>query len=107
MGKVVGIDLGTTFSAIAYIDEKGQPQIIENKQGNRTTPSAVLFGGKKPVVGERAKEKSIADPGNYESFVKRHMGERNYIFTARNGDTFNATIASIWSVTRIVASSLA
>ena len=78
MGKVVGIDLGTTFSAIAYIDEKGQPQIIENKQGNRTTPSAVLFGGKKPVVGERAKEKSIADPGNYESFVKERSVHQRF-----------------------------
>ncbi len=94
MGKVVGIDLGTTFSAIAYVDEKGQPQIIENRQGNRITPSAVLFGGKKPIVGERAREKSVSDPGNYESFVKRHMGERNYIFTAQNGDTFNAESVS-------------
>ena len=96
MGRVVGIDLGTTFSVIAYIDENGQPQVIENKQGSRITPSAVLFGGKKPIVGERAKEKSISDPGNYESFVKRHMGERNYRFTSRNGETFNAeTISSL------------
>ena len=101
MGKVVGIDLGTTFSAIAYIDENGQPQIIDNRQGNRITPSAVLFGGKKPVVGERAKEKSIADPGNYESFVKRHMGERNYIFTSRNGETFSAEEISALILTKL------
>ena len=88
MGKYVGIDLGTTFSAIAYIDEKGNPKIIENSQGENITPSAVLFGGKKPVVGTVAKRKSITDPQNYEAFVKRHMGEKTYSFTTKDGETF-------------------
>lgn len=88
MGKYVGIDLGTTFSSVAYIDEKGNPVIIPNKQGDRITPSAVLFGGDKPVVGKVAKNKSIADPKNYEAFVKRHMGEKTYSFTTKNGETF-------------------
>lgn len=88
MGKYVGIDLGTTFSAVAYIDGKGNPVIIPNKQGENTTPSAVLFGGKKPVVGSVAKRKSITDPKNYEAFVKRHMGEKSYNFTAKNGETY-------------------
>lgn len=88
MGKYVGIDLGTTFSSVAYIDEKGNPVIIPNKQGDRITPSVVLFGGDKPVVGKVAKNKSIADPKNYEAFVKRHMGEKTYSFTTKNGETF-------------------
>ena len=88
MGKYVGIDLGTTFSAIAYIDEKGNPVIIPNKQGENITPSTVLFGGKKPVVGSAAKKKSFTDPKNYEAFVKRHMGEKTYSFTSKNGETF-------------------
>ncbi len=88
MSKFVGIDLGTTFSAVAYIDEKGNPIIIPNKQGENITPSTVLFGGKKPVVGSAAKKKSFTDPKNYEAFVKRHMGEKTYSFTAKNGETF-------------------
>lgn len=89
MGKYVGIDLGTTFSAIAYIDEKGNPVIIPNKQGENITPSTVLFGGKKPVIGSVAKRKSITDPKNYEAFVKRHMGEKTYSFTTKDGETFH------------------
>ena len=88
MGKYVGIDLGTTFSAVAYIDEKGNPVIIPNKQGENTTPSTVLFGGKKPVIGSVAKRKSMTDPKNYEAFAKRHMGEKTYSFTTKNGETF-------------------
>ena len=90
MGKYVGIDLGTTFSVVAVIDEKGNPQVLQNKEGGRTTPSVVIFGGKTPVVGEAAKEKSSADPSNYEAFVKRHMGEKTYSFTSKNGETFRA-----------------
>ncbi len=88
MGKYVGIDLGTTFSAVSFIDEKGNPQMIPNKQGENITPSAVLFGGKKPVIGSVAKRKSITDPKNYEAFVKRHMGEKTYSFTTKDGETF-------------------
>lgn len=88
MGKYVGIDLGTTFSVISYIDEKGNPVIIPNKQGENTTPSVVLFGKDKPVVGSIAKRKSIMDPKNYEAFVKRHMGEKTYTFTDKKGETF-------------------
>lgn len=90
MGKYVGIDLGTTFSAVSYIDDKGNPVIIPNKQGENTTPSAVLFGGKKPVVGSVAKRKSITDPKNYEAFAKRHMGEKTYSFTTKDGESFKA-----------------
>ena len=88
MGKYVGIDLGTTFSAIAYIDDNGNPKIIENSQGENITPSAVLFGGKQPVVGTIAKRKSITDPQNYEAFVKRHMADPSYSFTAKNGESY-------------------
>lgn len=88
MGKYVGIDLGTTFSVVSYIDEKGNPVIIPNKQGENTTPSVVLFGKDKPVIGSVAKRKSIMEPHNYEAFVKRHMGEKTYTFTTKNGETY-------------------
>ena len=90
MSKYVGIDLGTTFSAVAFIDEKGNPQIIQNRQGETTTPSAVLFGKGKPVVGSPAKMKSISDAQNYEAFAKRHMGEKTYSFTNKQGESFKA-----------------
>lgn len=90
MGKYVGIDLGTTFSAISYIDEKGNPVMIPNKQGENITPSTVLFGGKQPVIGSVAKRKSIMDPKNYEAFAKRHMGEKTYSFTTKEGESFHA-----------------
>ena len=103
MGKYVGIDLGTTFSAIAYIDEKGNPVIIPNKQGENTTPSTVLFGGKKPVIGSVAKRKSITDPKNYEAFAKRHMGEKTYSFTTKNGEIFRAEEISALILSKLKA----
>ncbi|MCD7764119.1 MAG: Hsp70 family protein [Lachnospiraceae bacterium] len=101
MGKYVGIDLGTTFSAVAYIDEKGNPQIIPNKQGENITPSTVLFGGKKPIIGTVAKRKSITDPKNYEAFVKRHMGEKTYSFTTKDGETFRPEEISALILTKL------
>ena len=61
MGKCVGIDLGTTYSAISYVDEKGNAVMIHNEQGHNTTPSVVLFGEEKPCIGSVAKKKSIKD----------------------------------------------
>ncbi len=90
MGKYIGIDLGTTFSAMAYVDEKGNPKIITNREGGNTTPSAVLFENGKTVVGKVAKKKSTAKPAAYEAFVKRHMGESTYSFTSPDGDSYRA-----------------
>ena len=73
----VGIDLGTTNSAIAYIDEYGTPQIISNREGNRTTPSVVLFDEGTPIVGEVAKDESIINPENTIQFIKRYIGKKN------------------------------
>ena len=73
----VGIDLGTTNSAIAYIDEYGTPQIISNREGNRTTQSVVLFDEGTPIVGEVAKDESIINPENTIQFIKRYIGKKN------------------------------
>ncbi len=89
MGKYVGIDLGTTFSVVSYIDAKGNPVLIENDQGGYTTPSVVLFNGDEILVGAAAKEQSTRNPQNYESFVKRHMAERDYKFTTKEGESYN------------------
>lgn len=75
MGKVIGIDLGTTNSAVAVM-EGDQPQIIVNAEGGRTTPSVVAFNkdGER-LVGAVAKRQAIINPKNTVLSIKRHMGE--------------------------------
>ncbi|GAA3321686.1 hypothetical protein GCM10020331_038530 [Ectobacillus funiculus] len=73
MSKIIGIDLGTTNSCVAVM-EGGEPKVIANAEGNRTTPSVVAFkkNGERQV-GEVAKRQSITNPNTIMS-VKRHMG---------------------------------
>ncbi len=71
----VGIDLGTTFSAIAYIDRHGAQQIILNSENERLTPSVILFDGHEAVVGAVAVQNCMSDPANIVDFVKREMGK--------------------------------
>ena len=60
---ILGIDLGTTYSVCSYIDENGEPQIITNMEGQRTTPSVVYFETESSmIVGQTAKENSICCP---------------------------------------------
>lgn len=73
MGKIIGIDLGTTNSAVAVL-EGGEAKIIANKEGNRTTPSVVSFKNGEVQVGEVAKRQAITNPHTVAS-IKRHMGE--------------------------------
>lgn len=74
MSKVIGIDLGTTYSAVATINEAGVPAIIENKEGARTTPSVISIKDGERVVGKLAKNKATMLPKNTISFIKRFMG---------------------------------
>ena len=72
----LGIDLGTTFSVGAYIDEKGNPRVITNAEGENTTPSVVYFeSADNVVVGQVAKENSELYPQNVISLVKNSMGK--------------------------------
>ena len=76
MGKVIGIDLGTTNSCVAIL-ESGDPKVIENTEGNRTTPSVVGFTkeGERPV-GQVAKRQAITNPENTIFSIKRFMGRK-------------------------------
>ena len=76
MSKIIGIDLGTTNSAVAVLEGK-DPKIITNPEGNRTTPSVVSFKNGETQVGEVAKRQAITNP-NTVSSIKRHMGDANY-----------------------------
>ena len=80
MAKVIGIDLGTTNSCVAVI-EGGEPVVIANAEGARTTPSVVAFGktGER-MVGQVAKRQAITNPERTISSIKRHMGS-NYTVT--------------------------
>src|SRR3954462_4531472 len=73
--KVVGIDLGTTFCAVAHVDAYGKPQIIPNGESERLTPSVILFDGAAVIVARQAKSNAVAEPGKIVDFVKREMGK--------------------------------
>ncbi|MDP4104655.1 MAG: molecular chaperone DnaK [Bacillota bacterium] len=72
MSKIIGIDLGTTNSCVAVL-EGGEPKVIPNPEGNRTTPSVVAFKNGERQVGEVAKRQAITNPNTIIS-IKRHMG---------------------------------
>ena len=76
MSKIIGIDLGTTNSAVAVLEGK-EAKIIANPEGNRTTPSVVSFKNGETQVGEVAKRQAITNPNTVAS-IKRHMGEAGY-----------------------------
>ncbi|MGN1294008.1 molecular chaperone DnaK [Weissella soli] len=76
MSKIIGIDLGTTNSAVAVL-EGGKPKVITNPNGARTTPSVVSFKGGEEIVGDAAKRQAITNPDTIMS-IKSHMGEVGY-----------------------------
>ena len=73
MSKIIGIDLGTTNSCVAVL-EGGEPKVIANSEGNRTTPSVVAFKGDEELVGETAKRQAVTNVKNTISSIKRKMG---------------------------------
>ena len=74
MGKIIGIDLGTTNSCVAVL-EGGEPVVIANAEGNRTTPSVVAFSktGER-MVGQVAKRQAVTNADRTVASIKRHMG---------------------------------
>ena len=76
MGKIIGIDLGTTNSCVAIM-EGGQPIVIQNSEGQRTTPSIVAFTDREErLVGQPAKNQMVTNAENTVSSIKRFMGRR-------------------------------
>ena len=76
--KIVGIDLGTTFSAIATLDDRGQSVTLPNLDGEMLTPSAVLIGEGEAVIGEAARDVSLERPDHVALLVKRWMGHPKF-----------------------------
>jgi molecular chaperone DnaK len=90
MDIAVGIDLGTTNSGVAHLDEHGQPRLIRNDVGKTVTPSVICFqDGAEPLVGEAAKELQATGLFPTAAFFKLQMGSRNWAFPA-GGRTYTA-----------------
>jgi molecular chaperone DnaK len=78
LGPAVGIDLGTTFSAVARLDDTGRPVTVSNAEGDLTTPSVVLFDGDDVVVGKEAVKAIATEAERVADCAKRDMGLREY-----------------------------
>lgn len=87
---MVGIDLGTTNSVVAYINGDGEAEIIVNVDEARVTPSVILFEGDNVTVGQTAKDNTIFDPLNTVQFVKRQMDNPEYVFVSDSGKNYSA-----------------
>lgn len=83
-GKTVGIDLGTTYSAIAHLNEDGEPEVIENADGRPITPSVVLLDEDRVVVGPSFQRISVADSDQIVEAVKREMGNKDFHVVYQN-----------------------
>ena len=91
MGKVVGIDLGTTFSAIAHVNDHAQEEIVPNAESDRITPSVIMFEDDLVTVGKLAKQNANAVPEQIVEFVKREMGKSKTEFSREfNGKAYSA-----------------
>ena len=99
--RVYGIDLGTTYSAIAYVDEHGKPVIVPNQESERITPSVVLFDGENIIVGNTAKESAKVEPDRVVSRVKQSMGDPNFVFEY-DGQSYSAEDISSFILRKVV-----
>ncbi len=95
MGKKVGIDLGTTYSVVSYVDETGTIVNIESEEGEKTTPSVVYFDpdGQTAVVGTRAREAGALNPEFLVERVKQFMDDPDYQLEM-HGTTYSASAVS-------------
>jgi molecular chaperone DnaK len=100
--KIAGIDLGTTYSAIAHFDEYGKVDVIPNSDNERITPSVILFEDEEVIVGKIAKNQAVSNPENVVQFVKRHMGEPDWVRVI-NGREYTPEILSAIILKRIVS----
>ena len=102
MSRVFGIDLGTTYSCIAYIDEYGKPVVLKNSDGDLTTPSVVMVETEgNVIVGSEAKRSLEIDPDRTVQFIKRKMGKEDDTFTL-NDREYSAPELSAYILEKLV-----
>ena len=98
MAKIIGIDLGTTNSCVSVL-EGGEPKVIANAEGNRTTPSVVAFKGDETMVGETAKRQAVTNVKNTISSIKRKMGTKEKV--EANGKKYTPEEISAMILTKL------
>jgi molecular chaperone DnaK len=103
MGKLVGIDLGTTNSVVATIDAAGVPQVLRNSDGDNITPSVVLFDGADVTVGKQAKRMAAKAPDDVVQFVKRQMGNPDWRYVGSDDHHYRAEEISAIILRRVAA----
>lgn len=94
-GKLVGIDLGTTFSAIATLDERGQAITLPNLEGEMLTPSAVLLEDSSAVVGQAARDVALERPDAVAMLIKRYMGHPRHGQTVAGREFRPETLSAV------------
>ena len=91
---VFGIDLGTTYSCIARVDDTGRPEIIKNREGENITPSVVQFDGDTVIVGDTAKEEAVLHPETTAMLVKTLMGKTDFAISYNGKDRSPEEVSS-------------
>lgn len=99
---VLGIDLGTTYSAGAYLDENGMPQIVANAEGDDLTPSVVMVDGDEVVVGKVAKRNALRFPRKVCSKIKAYMGMKKHIMMEVDEVKYTPEMLSQYILKKIV-----
>ena len=96
----VGIDLGTTYSVIARLDERGQPTTLINAEGDRLTPSVVLLDGNDVVVGKEAMKAMASEAEHVAECAKRDMGHRAY-HRVIDGKQYPPEVIQAWILNKL------
>ncbi|OLE21211.1 MAG: molecular chaperone DnaK [Actinobacteria bacterium 13_1_20CM_3_71_11] len=100
-GRIIGIDLGTTFSTVGVVNELDKPEILPNRDGETLTPSVVLFQGDTAIVGTMAKRSAVTAPLDVVEFVKRAMGDASWQFDTTEGHTYRPEQVSAFILRRL------
>lgn len=101
----LGIDLGTTYSAMAVLGPASRPRVLPNADGESLTPSVVYFNGEQPVVGTPAKLAAMLAPADCIELVKRHMGDPSWRFDTAEGTSYTAEEISAMIIRKLALDS--